>query len=561
MAPSPSTLAILFSINNWRKEVSMQDKFNNKSVFPFLFLILSIILVACSGAEPEPATPVPEEQDEPTAEVLEEPTAEPTEEVMEEATTEPTETAVPPTAESMAEDESEMGEPIGDEEAAELMNTITNGTPPELLDALERIEASGDERFIPVLIDAYRGWQLRLLRVASAVPIINTLEALSGQSFGQDWPAWVEWYGLTDLTPPPGFTTWKGQMLGSIDSGFAEFLDDSHPSNLRPEEIQWGGVLVDGIPALDNPNMLQADKATYMNPEDAVFGLYINEEARAYPLRILDWHEMANDVVGGVPVSLAYCTLCGAAIAFDGRASDGNIYDFGSSGFLYRSNKLMYDRQTRTLWNQLTGEPVLGDLVDDEVTLDILPVVLTTWRDWQNDHPDTLVVDENTGFARNYTPGAAYGNYFAAEETMFPVPQRSDLLPDKEQIFAMRINNQPKAYPIKTLADEMVVNDSHADVNLVLLAPNGLVEVQGDNQYVGQVTYQAGGEVRAYERGDHEFSAGPDDDTLLDENGSEWQISEDALTAADGTTLARLPGHLAYWFGWFAFFPETALYN
>ncbi len=524
----------------------MRKKGVKKSLLPIFLLITSILLAACSGGEAEQATAVPEQQEEPTAEVMEEPTAEP----VEEPTAEPTDTTVPPTANSMSDEDNGQSSPIGDEEAARIMNTFTNGTPPELLDALARIEESGDERFIPVLIDAFRGWQLRLIRVASASPIIDTLENLSGQSFASDWPAWVEWYGNTDISPPPGFTTWKGQMLGAIDPGFAEFLDDSHPSNLRPEEIQWGGVVVDGIPALDNPVMLEADKAAYLNPEDAVFGLYINDEARAYPLRILDWHEMANDVVGGVPVSLAYCTLCGAAIAYDGRASDGETYTFGSSGFLYRSNKLMYDRQTRTLWNQLTGEPVLGDLVDDDVTLDIMPVVLTTWQEWQNEHPDTLVVDENTGFPRDYTPGAAYGNYFASEETMFPVAQRSDLLPDKEQIFAMRINDAPKAYPLANLIEEGVVNDSHADTNLVLIAPHDLIEVEGDNQFIGQVTYQAGGEVRAYERGEHQFSAGPDEDTLLDENGNEWQISEDALTGPDGMSLVRLPGHLAFWFGW-----------
>lgn len=247
--------------------------------------------------------------------------------------------------------------------------------------------------------------------------------------------------------------------------------------------------------------MLAADKATYLEPGDAVFGIALNGEARAYPLRILDWHEMAYDVVGGVPVSLAYCTLCGAAIAYNGQASDGSTYTFGSSGFLYRSNKLMYDRQTDTLWNQLTGEPVLGQLASDGLTLELLPVVLTTWEEWQNEHHDTLVVDENTGFPRNYTAGAAYGNYFASGETMFPVAQRSDLLPAKDQIYALRLAGVPKAYPLKALAEEVVVNDTIAETNLVLFAPHGVVEVNGDNQYIGEVTYQAGAEVRAYERG------------------------------------------------------------
>jgi hypothetical protein len=284
-------------------------------------------------------------------------------------------------------------------------------------------------------------------------------------------------------------------MLVRIDPRFGEFLQDSHPSNLRPEEIQWGGVVVDGIPALDNPSMLTADKATYLEAGDAVFGIALNGEARAYPLRILDWHEMANDVVGGVPVSLAYCTLCGAAIVYSGEAADGNTYTFGSSGFLYRSNKLMYDRQTRTLWNQLTGEPVLGQLVEADITLDLLPVVLSTWQEWQNQHPDTLVVDIETGFPRNYNAAAAYGNYFAAGNTMFPVAQRSSLLPPKSQIYALRVDGNPKAYPLQELVEETVVNDTIGTTNLVLVAPHDLVQVEGDNQYVGEVTYQAGAEL------------------------------------------------------------------
>ena len=320
---------------------------------------------------------------------------------------------------------------------------------------------------------------------------------LSGQEFGDDWGAWVEWYGATDLEPPPGFTEWKGLVLSRIDPRFGDFLQDKYASRIRSEEILWGGVVVDGIPALDNPKMITPQEADYLDPWDVVFGIAINDDARAYPLRILDWHEMANDVVGDVPVSLAYCTLCGAAIAYDGRSLDvdGNdiSYDFGSSGFLYRSNKLMYDRQTRTLWNQLTGEPVLGELVGTDIRLDLLPVVLTTWEAWQAQHPETVVVAEDTGFPRNYTPGAAYGNYFAAEETMFPIWQRGDDLLTKDQIYALNINDVPKAYPLDVLTKEQVVNDELAGTNLVLIANRGLLRVNGDNQYVGKVEYQAGG--------------------------------------------------------------------
>jgi hypothetical protein len=458
-------------------------------------------------------------------------------------------------------------EPIGDGEVTEMMYVLSDDPPARVRAALARIVATSDQRFVPVLIELYRFNQLGLVGSFPRQEYIDALESLTGQPLGLSWPAWVEWYGQTDLEPPSGFTTWKGRKLILIDPGFGEFLRSDHPSRIRVEEIQWGGVRVDGIPALDNPAMLAAAEAGYLDLHDAVFGLYINGEARAYPLRILDWHEMANDVVGGVPVSLAYCTLCGAAIAFDGRGPGGRTFTFGSSGFLYRSNKLMYDRQTRTLWNQLTGEPVLGRLADqDDLRLDLLPVVLTTWDQWQIQHPDTLVVDVNTGFSRDYRAGSAYGDYFAAGETMFPVWQRSDLLDTKEQIYAVRIDDVPKAYPIRALIEAVVLNDGvimgdGTEAAVVLIAPREQILIDGQSRRAGAVTYSPGAEVRAYERGEYTFSAGPDETTLLDENGRTWQLGEEALTGPNGETLARLDGHLAYWFGWFAFFPNSQVFT
>lgn len=505
-----------------------------------LISLLLLFLVACQQgeAEPEP-TDIPATKISPPTD---EPEPEPTEE------SEPEEQAATTTG------------AISDEELADLYEDLLSRSGSRTQDALVRIASSQDQRFTSVLIEMLRGSQLGIIFGPTDM-YGETLERLTGQEYGANWGDWIEWYGTTDLEPPPGFTGFKGRMLSTIDEQFADFLNDDAPSNIRVEEIQWGGVIVDGIPALDNATMIEADKATYMNGEDAVFGISINGDARAYPLRILDWHEMANDVVGGVPVSLAYCTLCGAAIAFDGRASDGETYTFGSSGFLFRSNKLMYDRQTRTLWNQLTGEPVLGELVGTDVTLDLLPVVLTTWTEWQNQHPDTMVLDIETGFNRIYDPGAAYGDYFAYEDTMFPVWQRAEALPTKDQVYTLRIDGLPKAYPIEVLADEQVVNDTLSETNVVLVATRGIVSVDGENRRVGEVTYSAGSEVRAYDRGEHTFEPGPDANSVVDENGEVWEVTEEALISPAGERAERISGHLAYWFGWYAFFPQTLVYG
>jgi hypothetical protein len=427
--------------------------------------------------------------------------------------------------------------------------------------ALAAVLEAHDTRFVAVLIEILRATEIGMPAGIDFSSAVSGLERLSGQDFGGDWPAWIEWYGGTELVPPPGFTGWKGELLSFLDPRFADFLADQAPSRIRVEEIVWGGVTVDGIPALDQAEMVPAEEAGYLLPGEPVFGIAINGDTRAYPLRILDWHEMANDVVGGVPLSLAYCTLCGAAIAYDGRASDGQTYSFGSSGFLYRSNKLMYDRQTRTLWNQLTGEPVLGELAATEVRLSLLPVVLTTWSAWQEQHPDTRVLSLATGFERFYLPGAAYGDYFSSSATMFPVWQRSDQLQAKDRIYALRVDGVPKAYPLSLLTEEGVVNDRIGETNLVLIAARGRVIVDGVSLQVGEVRYDAGGEVRAFDRGEESFTSGPTPDSVVDSRGREWQVTEEGLRSPEGELAPRLSGHLAYWFGWFAFFPHTEVYR
>ena len=511
----------------------MSKRFNLFNI-SYLVLIIGLVMAACS--------PIPVEELGATA--VENPV---------------------PTNQPLPESPANTSELLPDEVARAAMDDLTSSITQKQAVARAQVVTAGDPRFIAVFIELLRASQLGLVRGTSVQENAESLEALSGQSFGGDWPAWIEWYGGTDLVPPPGFTGWKGDLLSLIDPGFGDFLSDEHPSLIRTEEVQWGGVVVDGIPALDNAAMIPAAAADYLVTGEPVFGIAINGDARAYPLRILDWHEMANDVVGGVPVSLAYCTLCGAGVAFDGRAPDGTTYDFGSSGFLYRSNKLMYDRQTRTLWNQLTGEPVLGPLVKEgdgpQIQLDLLPVVLTTWEAWLSQHPHTVVLALETGYERVYLPGAAYGGYFASEETMFPVWQRNDILASKERIYALRVDGVPKAYPLFLLTEEVVINDTLGETPLVLIAARGTVTVEGVSLRDGPAFYEAGGEVRAFDRGSETFQPGNEPDQVIDAVGGIWQITEEGLLGPDGQVAPRVQGHLAYWFGWYAFFPQTQVYG
>ncbi len=520
--------------------------------------VLAALAAACTTDEPEPepaatATPASQAQPSPTAE----------------ATTPPAETATPspsPTRTPRVWPEASSA-PIGDAEALELMDTLIDieaGEEAWRL-ALARVVHAGDDRFAAVLIELLWARDTRILREGlDYLEYYDALKAITGADVSPNRHYWIRWYGESSLEPPPGFTGWKGRLLSIIDEQFGEFLSDEHASAIRVEEILWGGVLVDSIPPLEFPDMLDPEDVDYLEPDEAVFGIAINGEAHAYPLRILDWHEMANIEVGGVPISLAYCTLCGAAIAYDDRGPDGVTYNFGTSGFLYRSNKLMYDRNTRTLWNQFTGEPVLGELVGkldlegNPLRLNLLPVVLSTYSDWLARHPDTTVLDINTGYARLYHPGAAYGHYFSEPDTMFPVWLRSDDLYLKQYVYGLRMGGARKAYPVDVLAEERVVNDVFNDQPIVLVTEQA-IDTFGISR-VGPVLYPSGGEVRAFERGERRFYPGPEDGTVVDATGAEWTVTEDALVGPNGEHLARISGHLAFWFGWYAFFPETELY-
>ncbi len=459
--------------------------------------------------------------------------------------------------------------PISDREASNLLNALIHSpVDGPAREALWRIAAAGDQRFVAVLIDMLFARYARLITVGpDRFEYGDALDRLTGETIGYDYFSWLRWYGATDLAPPPGYLGWKGRLYANIDERFRDFLDDRHASAIRVEEIVWGGVRPDGIPPLDLPRTIAPAEADWLGPQEAVFGIAINGEARAYPLRIMDWHELTNDVVGGAPFSLAYCTLCGAGIAYDGRAPDGELYTFGTSGFLYRSNKLMYDRLTGTLWNQFTGRPVLGELVGatdsegDPLQLNLLPVVLTTWEDWLAQHPETDVIDINTGYYRPYEPGAPYGEYFADSGTMFPVWLQSDALDLKSFVYGLRIGGDRKAYRLTAIARERVVNDAVGDRPVVLVAARGAVQTEGVHQQFGPVAYASGGEVRAFERDDRFFTPGDGPDALLDAEGGEWRVTEEALLGPGGERLERINGHLAYWFGWYAFHPDTEVYG
>jgi len=401
--------------------------------------------------------------------------------------------------------------------------------------AAELLAERGDTSMAPAFIEslrflpATRGWH-------------QAMKKLTGESLGDDWNAWMEWLGEKHVALHPDYLPFKLNILKSIDPAFKQFFPPNRPMRIRPDLIVWGGVKVDGIPALSQPAMITASDATFLEDDEPVFGVQLNGDARAYPLRILDWHEMLNDVIGGTPVSLAYCTLCGSAILFKTQTDD-TVFTFGSSGLLYESNKLMYDHQTKSLWSTLQGTPVVGRLAGKGIELERLPVVRASWKQWRTTHPATSVLGRETGHQRDYSPGAAYGRYFDSDDLMFPVSRINKSLKAKEWVFGTLISGSPKAYPLKLLARSSVLNDSTAGKDVVVLSDERTLA------------------VRMYERGRH-FFVRQEGSWLVDRGSQRWRIGEeDLVQESTGERLSRLGGHLAYWFGWYAAFPNTQVFR
>ena len=182
-----------------------------------------------------------------------------------------------------------------------LVNNLTHPSQPIRLEALKALEELKNPAAVPALIELLR------FNNRFGISTVPALETVTGAKLGDDWSKWVEWLQQhEEIHPNRSFLAWKANMYSRIDPAFENFLYPGVPYRIRIEEIVWGGVRKDGIPALTNPKHVRSTEATYLTPQELVFGVSINGDNRAYPLRILDWHEMFNDVVGGKPVTLSY---------------------------------------------------------------------------------------------------------------------------------------------------------------------------------------------------------------------------------------------------------------
>ncbi len=278
-------------------------------------------------------------------------------------------------------------------------------------------------------------------------------------------------------------------------------------SSVPITEILAGGPPKDGIPAINNPKFTTAKKANFLKPEDRVIGIFYSGVAKAYPIRILNWHEIVNDEIKDNSFVVSFCPLCGTGVVFSAKIKEKKL-TFGVSGLLYNSDVLLYDKQSESLWSQLLAEAVTGKFLSQKLT--ILPAEHTTWRRWKKLHPKTLVLSKDTGFQRNYDRDP-YQGYAQSRAIFFRVSnQAPEIYHPKERVLGLEVKGKYKAYPF------------------VELSKNGKEKFQ-DNFQNQKFTIR-------------------------------WDKKNRSAIITDSKGNP-IPTIQAFWFAWFTFHPKTSLYQ
>ena len=230
-----------------------------------------------------------------------------------------------------------------------------------------------------------------------------------------------------------------GSVLELKEKGF-----DLSQSIIDTDDLLFRGPKKDGIPAINYPVFIKPEEAALLDDNDLVIGLSINGENRAYPLNIMNWHEIVNDEVSGTSFAVTWCPLTQSAVVFS-RKINNNVIEFGVSGLLYNSNLVMYDLEFSGLWPQLQLGAATGSMSSQKLSL--IPSIVATWEEWKKLHPDTVVLSTRTGHRRNYFYDP-YRDYQLTPDLVFPLKKNDRRLPAKTTVIGIRIDNTAKAYPL-----------------------------------------------------------------------------------------------------------------
>lgn len=356
----------------------------------------------------------------------------------------------------------------------------------------------------------------------------------------------------------------------------ARSQDSCNPANLSTanwstdfcnSQVDFNDILVgnptkNGIPSVTNPAMESIEEAAnWLSDRSPVIGLEIDGEARAYPLAILMWHEIANDEVAGMPVAVTFCPLCNSSVTFDRRV-EGDVLDFGVSGLLRNSDLIMYDRQSETWWQQLTGEGLVGEYAG--VPLDIVPSQVIGFGRFAERYPDGLVMSRETGYNRQYGINP-YSNYDSRAGRPFlfrgELDQRLESAVD--HVLAAIIGDSAKAYPFEILREQRVINDSIGDRPIVVFFQSGVASALGDSVIDSARDIGTAGMYEASFDGEAlQFAAKADGNFIDAQTQSTWNAFGEAIDGElAGSQLNWVHAFPHFWFAWAAFHPETEVYG
>lgn len=324
-------------------------------------------------------------------------------------------------------------------------------------------------------------------------------------------------------------------------------LNNSDEWLIPKDEVRDGGPGRDGIPALANQTFINAQEATYLSDNDLVLGFVDENEARAYPHPILDWHEIINDDTENHSIAVVYCPLTGTGIGWD-RVLNSEKTTFGVSGLLYNSNIIPYDRKTNSNWSQLLLKSVNGELAG--ATPKIYNLMETTWKTWKEMFPSTKVVSKNTGHSRNYG-NYPYGSYKTNNSLLFPVSNTDSRLHSKERVLVILINGKAKAYRMDSFSNTIsVLTDDFENTRLVAAGSNDLNLMVAFNRDLSD------GTTLDFQAIQNELPA-----ILRDNEGTTWDVFGRAVSGPrTGQKLEPVTQMMGYWFSWAAFYPGLEIY-
>jgi len=330
--------------------------------------------------------------------------------------------------------------------------------------------------------------------------------------------------------------------------------------NINLNDVMSGGPPKDGIPAIDNPIIVNQHIADiWLKPTEPVIVVSVRGVARAYPIQILIYHEIVNDSLNGIPISVTFCPLCNAAIVFKRKIGE-RVLDFGTTGRLRKSDMLMYDRQTESWWQQFLGEGVIGHYTD--AILEQLPAAMVSFQTFKKDYPLGTVLSKNTGYSRPYGNNP-YQGYDDIKQTPFlffdPLDPR---LPAMERIIGLIHKGKSKVYPFSALRDQKIIHDRFLELAVVVFAAEKMNSAL-DASNISQSRLIQGAAI---------YSPILDGRTLNfslingkitdDQTGSHWSILGNAVSGKlKGKRLKPLDSGVHFAFAWLSFRPESIVYK